>query len=196
MSIDAVTSIVNASAGTSPWATTAANATGLYTTPATTMVSDGNNAMDKEAFLGLLVAALRYQDPTSPMSTSEMMQQTTQLASMEQLAEMTTISQENFALQMRIAAANLVGTQVTYLDAKGTTATGEVTAVSYAASVPTVVVNGIEIPLDHVAAVNAAAPADAVEDPDQTDEPTDPGEADPQDGDVTSVTTDPAGTPA
>ena len=34
-------------------------------------------ALDKDAFLELLVASLKYQDPSSPMDTSELMAQTT-----------------------------------------------------------------------------------------------------------------------
>ena len=51
--------------------------------------------------LALLVAQLRNQDPTAPMDTTEMMAQSTQMASMEQLTSLTDTSRESFALQMR-----------------------------------------------------------------------------------------------
>ena len=118
--------------------------------------------LDKEAFLKLLVAQLRNQDPSKPMDSSELMAQTTQLSTMEQLTALTKTSQESFALQMRMAAASLVGRQVTYADASGATVTGAVTSVSYAGSVPTVTVGGKVVALDAVSSVTdlaAAAPA-------------------------------------
>ena len=54
--------------------------------------------LDGEAFLALLVAQLRYQDPTSPLDTSEMMAQSTQLATMEQLVTLTETSREKLSL--------------------------------------------------------------------------------------------------
>ena len=52
-------------------------------------------------FMNLLVTQLQNQDPSSPMDTNQMIAQTTQLAMMEKLTDMTTTSQENFSLQMR-----------------------------------------------------------------------------------------------
>jgi flagellar basal-body rod modification protein FlgD len=64
----------------------------------------------------------------------------------------------NFSLQMRMAAANLVGKQVSYTDAaSGKAVTGTATAVSYADSVPTVTVNGKEVNLDVISGISTAA---------------------------------------
>jgi len=115
--------------------------------------------LDKEAFLKLLVAQLRNQDPSKPMDSSELMAQTTQLSTMEQLTALTKTSQESFALQMRMAAASLVGRQVTYAGESGATVTGAVTSVSYAGSVPTVTVDGKVVALDAVSSVTAQAAA-------------------------------------
>jgi flagellar basal-body rod modification protein FlgD len=110
-------------------------------------------SMDSEMFLQLLVAQLRAQDPSSPMDTNEMMAQTTQLASMEQLTTMTNMTQESFSLQMRVAASALLGQEVSYANADGTTATGIVSSVSFEQAVPTVKVGDLELPLDAVAGV-------------------------------------------
>ncbi|WP_024286290.1 flagellar hook assembly protein FlgD [Cellulomonas sp. KRMCY2] len=137
--------------------TAAPQATSLYTTnaPATTAKKE----MDKEVFLTLLVAQLRNQDPTSPMDTNEMMAQSTQLASMEQLTGLADTSRESFALQMRIAASGLVGRQVSFTDADGVTRTGVASSVSFAAAVPTVTVGEHTVPLDAVSAIEVAAAA-------------------------------------
>lgn len=119
-----------------------------------------SQTMDSEVFMKLLVTQLRNQDPSSPMDTNQMISQQTQLAMMEQITNQTTTGNENFSLQMRIAAANLVGKQVSYTDASTATAvTGTASAVSYANSVPTVTVNGKEVALDVISGITTTAPA-------------------------------------
>lgn len=112
--------------------------------------------LDKEAFLSLLIAQLQNQDPSSPMDTSEMMSQTTQLSTMEQLTALSDTSRESFALQMRIAASGLVGQTVSAIDSAGVTYEGTASAVSFAGEVPTVTVGGMTFSLDSVSAVTAA----------------------------------------
>ncbi|SOC86946.1 flagellar basal-body rod modification protein FlgD [Curtobacterium sp. 314Chir4.1] len=122
--------------------------------------SKKSQTMDSEVFMKLLVTQLQNQDPSSPMDTNQMISQQTQLAMMEQITNQTTTANENFSLQMRIAAANLVGKQVSYTDATtGTSVTGTASAVSYANSVPTVTVNGKEVALDVISGITTAAPA-------------------------------------
>lgn len=59
--------------------------------PATTNTSIGqitdtpNGTLDKDAFLKLLVAQLKYQDPSAPTDVSQMMAQTSQLSMVERL---------------------------------------------------------------------------------------------------------------
>jgi len=113
---------------------------GTSTYTATNRAANPSQQMDGQMFLQLLVKQLQAQDPSSPMDTNAMIGQMSQLASMEQLTSLNTSSTEGFALQMRMAAANLVGKQVTYTDAQGATQTGIATSVSYANGVPTVTI--------------------------------------------------------
>jgi flagellar basal-body rod modification protein FlgD len=129
--------------------------TSLHTTA--TPATEAKKTMDKEVFLALLVAQLRNQDPTSPMDTTEMMAQSTQLSSMEQLTAVAETSRESFALQMRVAALGLVGQEVTYVDGGGTTRTGVVSEVSFALDVPMVRVGDATVPLDAVAAARRSS---------------------------------------
>jgi flagellar basal-body rod modification protein FlgD len=117
--------------------------------------------MDSEVFMSLLVTQLRNQDPSSPMDTNQMIAQTTQLAMMEKITALADTNQESFSLQMRMAAAALVGKDVTFARADGTTGSGTATAVSYAGSVPQVTIGTETVSLDAVAGVStgAAAPA-------------------------------------
>lgn len=125
---------------------------GMYTTAPT---RSPKQAMDGEVFMSLLVTQLQNQDPSSPMDTNDMIAQTTQLAMMEKLNQLATHAEENFSLQMRSAAAALIGQQISYSGADGQTVTGIATSVSYAGTVPQVTVGGETIALDAVSAVTA-----------------------------------------
>lgn len=124
---------------------------GLYSSAAATDRAP-KQTMDSEVFMSLLVTQLRNQDPSSPMDTNQMISQTTQLAMMEKLTELSATNDENFSLQMRMAAAALVGQDVSYEGEDGTI-TGVATAVSYAGPVPTVTVGGKAVPLDVISGV-------------------------------------------
>lgn len=151
---------------------TPAGATSLY---AGTNPSTAKNELDGESFLKLLVAQLRYQDPTSPMDTTQMMAQTSQLATVEQLTQIGSTSLESFALQMRATATAFVGQHVTYTDAEGTTRTGYASAVSFAGPVPTVRVGDTDVTLD---AISGIVPAPAPADPESPADPEDPASPD------------------
>ncbi|MGN8245013.1 flagellar hook capping FlgD N-terminal domain-containing protein [Cellulomonas soli] len=125
----------------------------LTTTRQTATSTDTPNELSSQDFLELMIAQLRNQDPSSPMDSSALMQQTTQMSTMESLIELTSTSREQFAVSMRMAAANLVGQTVSWADADGVAQTGVVDSVSYAGAVPTVLVGGKEIALDSVASV-------------------------------------------
>ena len=138
----------------------ATGSTGIYTTPATTTAAP-KQTLDSQAFLKLLVTQLTNQDPSSPMDTNQMMTQTTQLSSMEQLTAISATSRESFALQMRSSAAALVGQKVSYTNDKGVAVTGIATSVSFAGSTPTVAVGTDVVPLDSVSAVTSATSSSA-----------------------------------
>ena len=141
---------------TAPVATPATNG-GVHsgTTP-----DAGKKELDGETFLNLLVAQLRYQDPTAPMDTSQMMAQTTQLAMMEQMTTLSSTMTESFALQMRSTASEFVGQEIIYVDADGEVQGGLVTGASFASAVPTVTVNGLAVPLDAVLGLGKIPGAD------------------------------------
>ncbi|MDP3953073.1 flagellar hook assembly protein FlgD [Microbacterium sp.] len=122
---------------------------GLHT-GTTSAAAERKQTLDSEVFMKLLVTQLTNQDPSSPMNTNEMISQTTQLASMEQLTALATTTTENFALSMRQTAAALIGQEAQYVDAKGVEKSGIVTAVSFASGVPLVTIGDTAVPLDSV----------------------------------------------
>ena len=136
----------------------AVSATSLFTTG--TSSAAPKKEMDKEVFLALLVAQMRYQDPTSPMDTTDMMAQSTQMASMEQLTAVADTTRESFALQMRVAASAMLGQAVAYTDADGGAQTGTVSGVDFTGAVPKVTVGDATVALDAISAVRSSRPTD------------------------------------
>ncbi len=147
MAIDGIT-------GTVP-AAPAATAAGIYSGSTTRAPKQ---TMDSEVFMKLLVTQLRTQDPSAPMDTNQMISQTTQLSMMEKMTELSTTSTENFSLQMRIAAAAIVGKQVSYSDAAGVARSGTASSVSFVGSVPQVKVGGVDVALDTISGITSTSP--------------------------------------
>ncbi len=137
-----------------------------------TSVASGSQSLDSEAFMTLLVAQLTNQDPSDPMDTNQMMQQQIAMAQMEQVVAQTETIQEQFALTMRIAAADMVGKQVSYYDTDGNVVTGEASAASFANSVPQITIGDTQVSLDEVLSVDSTASTG-----DSTDTDTDSADA-------------------
>ena len=85
--------------------------------------------MGKDTFLKLLVAQLRYQDPSNPADSSQMMSQTATFTQVEKLEEIAAQNASLLALQRSTSAGALVGRTVTYTDDTGSDVTGVVTSV-------------------------------------------------------------------
>src|SRR3954462_15787518 len=80
---------------------------------------------DKDTFLKLLVAQLKYQDPSNPADSTQFLAQTAQFTQVEKLGDIADMMQA----QQLIGASALVGRTVTYQDANGASQTGVVTTV-------------------------------------------------------------------
>ncbi len=130
----------------------------------TTKAAAGKQSLDKDAFMQLLVASLKYQDPSSPMDTSELMAQTTQLSTMEQLVSLTTMAQQSFALQQRSSATALVGQYVSYLDGNGNTVKGLVESVDLTGPDPLLKIGTANVSLSYISGV-VSKPADPATNP-------------------------------
>ncbi|MCB0365225.1 MAG: flagellar biosynthesis protein FlgD [Bdellovibrionaceae bacterium] len=75
----------------------------------------GNNQLDKDAFLKLLLTQLKYQDPTNPMESHEMAAQLAQFSSLESLSNIDKgigNLQKAAAPKNDFAALNLIGKAV------------------------------------------------------------------------------------
>jgi flagellar basal-body rod modification protein FlgD len=84
--------------------------------------------LDKDTFLKLLVAQLKYQDPLSPADPQQFLAQTAQFTSVEKLEQIATqTADQTWAIALN-TASTLVGKEVTFLRTDGTTGTGIATS--------------------------------------------------------------------
>jgi len=100
----------------------------IATASATTSV-DRPDQMGSDAFLKLLVAEMKYQDPSKPMDSAEMMSQTATLTQTQALQTIADQNKQTLALQRSLSAGALVGHQVSYTATDGTTQSGVISAV-------------------------------------------------------------------
>jgi flagellar basal-body rod modification protein FlgD len=120
-----------------------------------------NGELGKDAFLKLLIAQLKYQDPSKPVDSSQFMAQTAAFTQVEKLQAMAADSSASLALQQGLAASSLVGRTVSYVDANGVTQTGVVTSASFGGSgsaEPVVHLGSATVPLSSVIEVTQAPP--------------------------------------
>lgn len=87
---------------------------------------ENNTTIDKDAFLKLLVAQLKYQDPLDPSSSEEFISTTAQFTTVEQLTKLTEQGESQAANSAMITASTMVGREVTVIDDLGMRVTATV----------------------------------------------------------------------
>lgn len=186
MSVSPVPSTINIGGKTVPYTppTTSVGPDGNWiSTPAPGMAdlakvasSQATNQMNGDMFMKLLVAQLKYQDPSKPMDTGAMMQQTASLSMVEKINEMATsvddmvkatqsladtqkavgTSYATMLMEQRMSSAvGLVGRTVTYADKTNpdTKVEGVVDSVRFDTEGPILSVGGKDVPLASVSSV-------------------------------------------
>ena len=113
---------------------------------------DRNDQMGKEVFMQLLVAQMRYQDPSSPMDSSQMMAQTATFTQVEKLDELATQNAAMLVLQEASTAGAMVGRTATYTDTNGAGVTGKISAVRLAQGnqEAVAVIGGKDVPVGRI----------------------------------------------
>ncbi|TXR55073.1 flagellar hook capping FlgD N-terminal domain-containing protein [Quadrisphaera setariae] len=122
-------------------------------------VAKDKTSLGKDQFLQLLVTQMRYQDPSSPMDSNQVMAQTAQLSTVEQLTELATTQREAFGLQMRLSASSFVGKEVSWTDADGTKQSGLVDSADFSDATPKLVVGKQTVAIDQITTVKPATAA-------------------------------------
>lgn len=130
-------------------------ATGATSTTGTT--SKSKNALDQDAFLKLLVAQLKYQDPTNPSDGTQFLAQTAQFTQVEKLGQIADAQQSMINAQLMLGASGMVGRTVSYVGADGADVTGVVSSAKFSGSTPTLRVGDTDVPLSSVKEVRQTA---------------------------------------
>jgi len=136
---------------------TAAAATAAPATPG----AGGLGGLGSDAFLNLLVAQLRYQNPMAPSDPSAMLQQTAAFTQVETMQRLAATQQQLLGLQRATVAADMVGKEVTAQATGGAQVTGVVDGVRFTGTGPVLLLGDREVPVEQVtgfSSVTASAP--------------------------------------
>jgi flagellar basal-body rod modification protein FlgD len=126
--------------------------TSMYST-STSKTDVKKNLGDQDTFLKLLVAQMKYQDPSKPADSTQFLAQTAQFTQVEKLGEIA----DMLSAQQLIGASSLVGRTITYLGAQGAEEKGVVTAAKLGGSEPTLKVGNTDVQLSKVKEVHPTA---------------------------------------
>jgi flagellar basal-body rod modification protein FlgD len=111
--------------------------------------STNGGASDKDMFLKLLVAQMKYQDPSKPADSSEMLSQMAQFTMVEKMDALTSAFTNELQATELTSATGMLGNTITFTKDK-TTTTGVVTGVSIVNGSPTLLVGATEVSLSDV----------------------------------------------
>ena len=125
------------------------------TAPTTSNAAGGLASLGGDAFLKLMVAQLRFQNPLAPSDPSAMLQQTAQFTQVETLQAVAKAQREIAGLQQVALAAQLVGKEVTAVTGDATTVRGVVDSVRFTADGPMLLIGDQEVPLAATSSLGA-----------------------------------------
>lgn len=107
-----------------------------------TTASQQSPGMGKDDFLKLLVGQLRNQNPMDPSGSEDFIQQMTMFSTLEQITNVAATGERNEAALATQQAVDLIGRNVTYEKADGTSAQGVVERVTFDGGVPQLTIGG------------------------------------------------------
>ncbi len=130
--------------------------TGSSSSTTGSSTTGGKKTLDTNDFMQLLITQLQNQDPTQPMSNQDLLQQVTQIGTLQSQNSLQD-TMKQLVLQNQIAsAANLIGKGVAGTDANLNSVSGLVTSVQVDNANSTVNLeldNGQTLPLSNVTTV-------------------------------------------
>ncbi len=149
---------VSATTGTAATTgTTGTTGTGSSTNGTSSSSSSSSSLLDPQAFLELLVAQLKYQDPTNPTDMSSFMNQTAMLSQVQTMNSMSTQLSSLASTEQTPAATSLLGKQVSWTDSSGNINSGVVSAVALASTGAMLQIGSHSVALSSVSGVTNAA---------------------------------------
>lgn len=116
-----------------------------------TQTGNGLGQLDSDAFLKLLVAQMRYQNPLAPTDATAMLEQTAQFTTVETLQAISETNQALLGFQQTSMALGVVGKLINGYSLDGNMVSGVVDTVRFTADGPFLELeSGIEIPVANV----------------------------------------------
>jgi flagellar basal-body rod modification protein FlgD len=115
------------------------------------------DSLSTQDFTKMLVAELQNQDPTNPVTNSELMQEVSQIRSIQATDSLTSTLQSVLLGQSVATAGNLIGRAVQGKDSQGNDVSGTVSSVSISGGNATLNVGNTALPLANVTQITAAA---------------------------------------
>src|SRR3954464_11195741 len=110
--------------------TTATTTTAAATATSATAKKSDPNVLGKDDFLKLMVAQMKNQDPMNPSDDKDNIAQMAQFSSLEQITNLANATQELANRMSLTQNVGLIGHNVTYAGADGTTVSGTVDGLS------------------------------------------------------------------
>jgi flagellar basal-body rod modification protein FlgD len=143
------------------------NPTSATTSGSSSPVNPSSNLNDQD-FLQLLVAQLKYQDPMSPTDDQSFIQEQAQFSTVEGITSMESTMTAMNSQQQMSSAVNLIGTQVQYTAADGSTASGLVSSVANSSGAISLKVGNTDVALSAINQVSLSS-ADSSDPSDTSD---------------------------
>jgi flagellar basal-body rod modification protein FlgD len=125
--------------------------------PGTSTKTDTTQGMNKDTFLKLLVAQLKFQNPQSPTDSTQMLAQTAQFAMVERLENLDKQMTKLANTAEATGAANLLGQKIVATGSNGSDVTGIVTGMRITADGPVIKIGDMEIAYSNVKEVDRPA---------------------------------------
>ena len=110
--------------------------------------------MDKDTFLKLLVAQLRYQDPTKPMDGAQFVAESAQFTTVEVLQKLQESQAQLLSFQSTMLSSGLIGKTVTAMGTDGTEITGVVGSARVVAGQAYVMIKDEMVPVSSVVKIS------------------------------------------
>lgn len=130
---------------------------GVTGTQGQQVAGDALRGLDLKGFLDLMIAELQNQDPLNPMDNSEMLQQISQIRSIDSTDKLTTTLDAVLLGQSLSSASALIDKQIEALTDDGNPITGRVDSVTIEEGVPKLRIGESSINLKNLRQILPAA---------------------------------------
>jgi flagellar basal-body rod modification protein FlgD len=112
------------------------------------------NGVNSDTFLQLLVAQMQYQDPDSPVDSTQFLAQTADFEEVQELSSLQTSLASLVTSQQAGAATSMLGMQVTGSDDSGNPVSGIVSGIQLTSTGPILSVGNDTVPFSSVTNVS------------------------------------------